>query len=80
MATNRKRPKKCYYLKLEDPLWIFKVKSKSARKIYLEMGCKEISREEYDSYEKKGKQEDMASSLRRVKRRIQKKTSRSGVV
>lgn len=57
-----------YYLKQPDPLWIFKVKGKGARKIYLSQGCVEISKKEYDSYEKKGRQSLVSKPRRKRKR------------
>lgn len=56
MNRSRRKPKKVWYLKRLDPLWIFKVKSKAALNIYLSGRCVEITKEEYNSYPKKGKQ------------------------
>tara|TARA_R100000152_G_C6782307_1_gene219798 strand:+ start:31422 stop:31640 length:219 start_codon:yes stop_codon:yes gene_type:complete len=65
-----------FYLKQHDPLWIFKVKGRGARKVFLEMGCEEISKKEYDSYEKKGKQ-DVVSAPRRKRKRVKDHKSKA---
>lgn len=56
MNQLRRKPKRVWYLKQLDPLWIFKVKGQGAKNIYLAQGCVEITKEEYNSYPKKGKQ------------------------
>ena len=56
MSQSRRKPKKVWYLKQLEPLWIFKVAGKGARDIYMSQGCVEITKEEYNSYPKKGKQ------------------------
>lgn len=56
MSQSRRKPKKAYYMKQLEPLWIFKVKSKAAHRIYKEQGCVDITKQEYNSYPEKGKQ------------------------
>lgn len=56
MNLSRRKPKKLYYMKKLNPLWIFRVRSAWARQAYLETGCVDITKEEYNSYPKKGRQ------------------------
>lgn len=65
-VSKRRRPQKVFYMKRRRPLWIYKLTNPKHRDLYLQMGDVVITKEEYESYPVKGKQDGKARKTKKA--------------